>query len=57
MAGMGTHLATERVRLVTPRLQLARPEFYPNPFEVVLDTILARVTLVPGNGALSTWRS
>ena len=31
MAGMGTHLATERVRLVTPRLQLARPEFYPNP--------------------------
>ena len=33
------------------------PEFYPNPFEVVLDTILARVTLVPGKGARSTWRS
>jgi hypothetical protein len=27
------------------------------PFEVVLDTILARVTLVSGKGALSTWRS
>ena len=36
MAGMGTHLATERVRLVTPRLQLARPEFYPNRAQSVL---------------------
>ena len=27
------------------------------PFEVVLDTILARVTLASGEGALSTWRS
>jgi hypothetical protein len=29
MAGMGTHLATERVRLVNPRLQLARPSSIP----------------------------
>jgi len=27
------------------------------PFEVVLDTTLAGVTLVPGKGALGTWRS
>jgi hypothetical protein len=27
------------------------------PFEVVLDTTLARVTLVPGKGAVGTWRS
>ena len=27
------------------------------PFEVVLDATLARVTLVPGKGALGTWRS
>jgi hypothetical protein len=27
------------------------------PFEVVLDTTLARVTLVPGKGALGIWRS
>jgi hypothetical protein len=29
MTGMGTHLATERVRLVTPRLQLARSSSIP----------------------------
>ena len=27
------------------------------PFEVVLDATLTRVTLVPGKGALGTWRS
>jgi hypothetical protein len=27
------------------------------PFQVVLDTTLAGVTLVPGKGALGTWRS
>ena len=27
------------------------------PFEVVLDTTLSWVTLMPGEGALGTWRS
>jgi hypothetical protein len=27
------------------------------PFEVTLDATLTRVTLVPGKGALGTWRS
>ena len=47
MAGMCTHLATERARLVTPRLQLARPSSIP--------TSPVRATALPGGDLGGPW--
>ena len=56
MAGMGTHLATERVRLVTPRLPLARPSSIPTaqvnmPNHELLNR--GKVLLASGTGLLA----